>query len=271
MTKRSDFWIFSDIDGTLVEAPNPIPRRNLEALRRFTMEGGHFAVATGRPVESALQYVTELPVNAPCVIYNGAAIYDFSEKKLVYAKRLPETWRRYVEIIMRAFPDAGITLMSESLYLSVARWDVIQRYIVDADHVLPEKGSCQDAAGPLIKLIVVVEAGRIPALSKFLSDQGWPDVGLSQSSPNFIELLPKGADKGSGLREYSRIYGVPMERIVGIGDYYNDEAMLKTVGLPVTVENAPEDVKILCRYVTGPCMNGALADLVEYLEKISDS
>ena len=80
--KLSSLWIFSDIDGTMVEAPNPIPRRNLEALQRFTENGGHFAISTGRTVEAALQYANDLPVNVPSIIFNGGAIYDFAKKKM---------------------------------------------------------------------------------------------------------------------------------------------------------------------------------------------
>ena len=79
--KLSSLWIFSDIDGTMVEAPNPIPRRNLEALQRFTENGGHFAISTGRTVEAALQYANDLPVNVPSIIFNGGAIYDFCKKE----------------------------------------------------------------------------------------------------------------------------------------------------------------------------------------------
>lgn len=269
MTKNlKDLWIFSDIDGTIVEAPNPIPPRNLEALRRFTERGGHFAVATGRSVDSALQYVKLLPINVPCIIFNGGVIYDFARRKLHYAQYLAETWRGYVSQIHRAFPHAGITALNDRYYVSVANRGPVDRYLVKVDGVSPADARMDDVREPLIKAIVVVDEADVPPVLAFMEAQHWPDVDLVRSSPQFIELLPRDVNKGSGLREYSRLFGLPMENIIAIGDYYNDETMLRTAGFPVAVAGAPEEIKRLCHHVTGNCMDGALADLVEYLEGI---
>ena len=51
------------------------------------------------------------------------------------------------------------------------------------------------------------------------------------------------ADKGSAIRQLGRILSIPMENIMAIGDNYNDVTMLHTVGMPVLMENAAEDLK----------------------------
>lgn len=266
MTRLSDLWIFSDIDGTIVEAPNPIPPRNLEALRRFISAGGHFAVATGRSVASAMQYIPKLPINAPCVIFNGAAIYDFAAENLLYAKYLPDSWRGYLTEIRSKFPQAGITVLNDRLYASVGAWPYVEKYLVDADHVIPVERSIDELEEPCIKAILVVPEAEIPGMQAYLRERAWPDVSMVRSSPYFVELLPQNCDKGTGLIEYGRLKGIPIENMIAIGDYYNDEAMLRAAGFPVTVAGAPEEIKNLCRHVVGNCMDGALADLVEYLE-----
>lgn len=264
----SSLWIFSDIDGTMVEAPNPIPRRNLEALQRFTENGGHFAISTGRTVEAALQYANDLPVNVPCIIFNGGAIYDFSKKKMLYAKYLSKTWRDYAKMVLKHFPDVGITLMGEGIYIAAANYSYVKRYLANVDHVIPVHGTIDGTVGELIKIIFVAEEKDTSALAEFLSKIASHEMVVSRSSPNFVELLPFGVDKGSCLQKYSNLFQIPMENMIAIGDYFNDEAMLRTAGYPVTVAGAPEELKTLCRYVTGPCMEGALADLVIHLESL---
>ncbi|RKJ58218.1 HAD family phosphatase [bacterium 1XD42-1] len=266
--KLSSLWIFSDIDGTMVEAPNPIPRRNLEALQRFTENGGHFAISTGRTVEAALQYANDLPVNVPSIIFNGGAIYDFAKKKMLYAKYLSRTWRDYTKAVLEHFPDVGITLMGEGLYIAAGNYASVKKYLVDIDHVVPVQGTIDGTPGELIKIIFVAEEKDTPALAKFLSQIASREMVVSRSSPNFVELLPFEVDKGTCLKEYSRLFQIPMENMIAIGDYFNDEAMLRTAGYPVTVAGAPEELKSLCHYVTGPCMEGALADLVIHLESL---
>ena len=46
--------------------------------------------------------------------------------------------------------------------------------------------------------------------------------------------------------------------------------LLKAAGFAVTVAEAPQEIKALCDLVVGPCMDGAVADLIEYLEERYD-
>ena len=59
-TKASDILLVSDMDGTLINAPDPICARNLEAIHRFSQLGGHFSVATGRLIDISRRYVTAI-------------------------------------------------------------------------------------------------------------------------------------------------------------------------------------------------------------------
>jgi hydroxymethylpyrimidine pyrophosphatase-like HAD family hydrolase len=45
--------------------------------------------------------------------------------------------------------------------------------------------------------------------------------------------------------------------------------MLQNADFPVAVENAPDDVKALAKYITTSNNNGAIADLIRYLEEIN--
>ncbi len=45
-------------------------------------EGGRFAIATGRALAAFLRYADEVPMNAPGVVCNGAALYDFAKRRI---------------------------------------------------------------------------------------------------------------------------------------------------------------------------------------------
>ena len=79
----------SDFDNTLIyteealrsgAAVPPLSPRNREALEWFMAEGGRFTVATGRALAAFANYAGGVPMNAPSVVCNGAAIYDFQNK-----------------------------------------------------------------------------------------------------------------------------------------------------------------------------------------------
>ena len=80
----------SDFDNTLiyteealrsgVAVPELSPE-NRAALEYFMAEGGRFTVATGRALAAFLRYAGSIPMNAPAVVCNGAALYDFEKQE----------------------------------------------------------------------------------------------------------------------------------------------------------------------------------------------
>ena len=86
MGKFTGVLLASDFDNTLIYTEEalrtgapvpPLPERNREALVYFMAQGGRFAVSTGRALAAFLKYAELVPMNAPGVVCNGAALYDF--------------------------------------------------------------------------------------------------------------------------------------------------------------------------------------------------
>ena len=99
MGKFDGVLLASDFDNTLIyteaalRSGEPVPDlspRNREALEYFMGRGGRFAVATGRALAAFRHYADKVPVNAPCVVCNGAAIYDFAKQEY----RITRCWMR---------------------------------------------------------------------------------------------------------------------------------------------------------------------------------
>lgn len=267
MTKLSELLLVSDIDGTLMNFPAPIPARNLEALRRFTAAGGRFAVATGRSAASARPYVEQLSVNAPCILYNGCTIYDFFSEKVLYTRYLPESYPQYVRVLMREFPKAGLALMRERKIIALSGLSYVREYLGRENMPIIEQ-PLSEARGPFLKAILAMPPEQqIAKAEAFGNAQGWEEVRFFRSGRPFVEMLPAATGKGSALTELARILDIPPARTVAMGDYYNDIGMLKAAGFAATTVEAPDAVRYLCRGIYGRCDDGALADLVEDLER----
>lgn len=265
--KLSDLIITSDIDGTLLHAPAPIPERNIKAITHFTQKGGRFAIASGRAIESARQYVQQLPVNCPCIVFNGCGIYDYSSEKLLFTHFLAGSALEHVRIICKKFPEIGAIMLSERTMYSVSSPYFVEKFLgmENQPFVASAIGDIKEV---LFKVIFAMEAETVFAVEQFANAQGWNDVSFVRSSTNYLEMLPLGCNKGTGLIHLTQVMGVSMEQIVSIGDYYNDFEMLKATGYPVTVEEAPDEIKRICKLVVGRCSDGAVADLIEHLEAI---
>ena len=103
MGKFSDVFFASDFDHTLTGTDNVLRQKNLDAIRYFMSEGGIFTVASGRSIPLFRKRAALVPTNAPCILYNGAACYDYPGGKLLYAH--PRT--DFAMEIVRAVQDCG--------------------------------------------------------------------------------------------------------------------------------------------------------------------
>lgn len=266
--KLSDLILLSDIDGTLMNAPAPIPPQNITALERFINEGGRFGLATGRAIESARAYQRQLPVNAPCILFNGGGIYDYQKEKLLFVQQLPDSYKAYIRIVTNKFPEIGVALFPPiPNTISVAKFMYTEKYL-GVEHIPFLHYALDDVTQPCMKCIFVAPDEWINEVISFIDAQEWPDVTFVQSSENFYEMLPLGVTKGTGLEKLAELTGKPLAHFVAIGDFYNDEKMLQTAGYAATVADAPEDIQKICDVVVCDCMHGALAQLVEHLERV---
>ena len=82
MGKFENIVIASDIDGTFLGSGSKTIPRNLEKIKYFCDNGGHFTFATGRlPIfmRKSLPYTKDV-VNMPVVTGNGTCLYDFQKE-----------------------------------------------------------------------------------------------------------------------------------------------------------------------------------------------
>ena len=71
MSKFKNIYIASDIDGTFLWDCGYVNPKNIEAVKYFTENGGHFAFSTGRnrfDTERVLPYWREI-CNMPCIFF----------------------------------------------------------------------------------------------------------------------------------------------------------------------------------------------------------
>ena len=74
---------------------------------------------------------------------------------------------------------------------------------------------------------------------KDLKDSYW----LGLTTPKWLELMPLGITKGSGLQALTELLHIPMANVMAFGDGENDIEMLQAVGCGVAMGNASDDVK----------------------------
>jgi Cof subfamily protein (haloacid dehalogenase superfamily) len=269
--KISDFLIMSDVDGTLLPfGAHSVPERNLAALRRFTNNGGRFGIATGRAKSSTEPFVKSLPVNAPCVVYNGGGLYDFEKQEFLMQIHLPEKIKEDIARLKDALPFVPLVIVCRDDYLHVNPETTPEIFSIDHKRQFTKVTLDEIAAEPWHKAVFLVSADDSRAFDEYMAEQRYEGTRLVRTTNTLVELLPENSNKGAAIKRLVELGYVRQERVAAIGDYYNDTEMIAYAGIGAAVGEAPDDIKAIAEFVAGPCAGGAVADLVEYLEQISD-
>jgi Cof subfamily protein (haloacid dehalogenase superfamily) len=255
--------LVTDLDGTLVTDRGVIPERNLEAIERFIGRGGRLAFATGRSVLGTERFTAKVPINTPSIVYNGGGIYDFKTKTLLWSRYLPQGYISLVRAVKERFPDVGIEIYTGGGVHYLHKNEHTKAHIallgIDAT----------DSSLDLLqsnKVLFCGDAGRLLEVSACLEQMPHSGCDFVFSSPIYFEILPEGITKGAAVAELAVMTGITPDRIMSIGDYYNDVAMLQASAVGAVPAGAPEDIRAIADLVVGPCENGAVADFIEYLE-----
>ncbi len=268
MAKRiSDFLLVTDLDQTLLDGENGIPKRNLLAIERFRNAGGRFTIATGRSIESARKVIEGLGIDTPAVVNNGSVVYDYKTEQILAQHQLPNSIKQITYDLLERFPSVGGEAFS-------GRDVYILQYNDQIDlHVEVEGFPIIEAlrGTPTSDWTKVLFAGTpevILQMSKYAATLQTVDAQFVMSAPIYLEILPKSANKGTGLAHLAKIMGIERKNTAAIGDFYNDAEMIREAGIGAFVENAPDDLKRTADIVVGHCKDGAVADLIEYIETL---
>ncbi len=245
----SSWFLLSDLDGTLINSSDSVSDENKEAVRVFTENGGRFGIATGRTQFTLSSFTQGLSINAPCVLYNGAGVFDLHSGKWISQQRLnKKAALPIIDMALARFPLAVVELFTPDMLniLSAGKTDD-PKIISDGmphKYTTAEELASQDWLKVLFNAPAEYLAGPAEAA---LECETAKYFELFYSGDTYFEILHKGASKGSGLRSIARRPEFKGMRFAAIGDHDNDSYMLKEADLGIAVANASP----LCRSAAG--------------------
>lgn len=259
--------LVSDLDGTLIGENFVVPQRNLDAIVRFQEAGGSFAIATGRSIRSGARYAALTHPKGPCICLNGTILYDYLQERMLWNCSLEQTSAAgYIQTLYDQFPTAGIEYFCQETIHILRRNAYVTEHL-NHEHVSWQDGPPIDPTQPWYKALFADDADKKDAMEAFTHTFLHPGVRFVSSSENYLEMLPEQASKGKALMRAAEFAGFCMQNVYAIGDYYNDVELLDAAGVAVVPENAPDDLKERADLVVGHCYHGAVADLIEEIER----
>ncbi len=258
--------LLTDMDGTLIQSPDPITEENIKAIDKFIEHGGKFAIATGRSPVNAFRFLSDINLNAPSILFNGGMIYDRDSKEVVREHFMPTESTKYIEEISKEFPDLGIEIIDGAKSYRTADNDIIkgreEREQLNYIDIAIDKVNFN-----FHKSILGYAPEKMQKLTEYVKGRlsNYSGVNFVNSSAFYLEVLPKGVDKGSALIELSEVLKIKRENVFAIGDFHNDIEMLNEAAISAAPSTAHPDILGIVDVVVGDHKKHAVADFINYL------
>lgn len=236
--------LFSDFDGTLIEHNQTITPRNLEMLETLHQQGHLIVVCTGRNIKEfqAGLEICAVPFDY-AVLNNGGHIINRHYETL-YEKVIDKT--------------IGIDILNHT-----TQYKGLWSYFCDGeetygykdgytyDHTLGNKkvdkdfmALYQEARSFQIIAFNQDDEGLYDTLHCFdYIRQHYSDQVEVYLNTYYVDVVPKGCSKGTGMQELLNLIDENIEKVYAIGDSYNDLSMIEEADYGYTFKHADEDIK----------------------------
>lgn len=248
-------WIICDIDGTLLNSKKELSEITRTSLIKLQESGVKVVISTGRSYKTVLDLALKLQLDlygGLISCFNGGIIYDVRKKMIISAKLL-----QYEEICQ----IYDYCIRNDLNYLIYGKEDV---YVNKLDEIsAPGYFGKFGNAHQSLNYIVAKTKEELPkeaykfsfpekdheTLMKKLSKEPL-NFNAFLTLPNWIEIAPKGVNKGYGVKIIASMLGLDLKEAYSFGDGENDVSMFEVTKYSIAMANALNSIKLKAKEVT---------------------
>ncbi len=262
-------WIFfTDLDDTLLNRRKEVSPENREALEELLRRGHLLVISTGRASASALRLARDLALDRPgcyAMCFNGAQILRLEDHALLTGQILSA---EVIDACCRLAKDFGMHIQAyDTEDVVVLRDDEeIRSYAALQSltyRVEPDLAAALPQGTPKMLCIDLQDRSRLEAFRQLVSSSLPDQVDVYLSARNYLEIVPKGVNKGTAVLSMCENLGIPSAHTIAAGDQENDLTMLQTAAVGCAMANAIPPVKAAADYVTeNDCDHSGVAELL---------
>lgn len=267
MKRFEGLILCSDVDGTLIDETNRVPKENIEAIAYFQAHGGKFMLATGRVPEAVIPILDGIHPDLPGICHNGCSIYDFNEKKYVATTELSRSAVVPALEILKLFPESGAEIMTvDGIYIPKPNF-ATERHITFEKITAKSAESFESVSAVWLKILFAQDPEETTKMQDAMKNSPYrKDFTLVRTHQYYYEIFNKNASKGNALKQFCSMYNLDAENLYAIGDNDNDVEMLKIAGTSAAVASAAPSAKEAADMVmTKTNEEGAVAEFISKL------
>ena len=276
-----------DLDGTLTDDKKNITPHTLEVLMQVQRQvreneygnphapqGVRVVLASGRPPYGMRPLARQLHMEqygGIILCYNGGHVEDCATGEVYVERQLPEG---ILPMLHRFQQESGMTLMTyyeDKIYTEhpADEYVGISAYN-NKMQVVGVKNFITDTPRPLNKCLMVGPHDKQVVWEKKIQEATSDQLYVCHSTPYFIEILPKGIDKGPSLVSLCQRLGISSSEMMTFGDSNNDKQMIQLAGIGVAMGNADDDIKQVADFITLDNNSDGVAYALKHFGLIQD-
>ena len=260
-----------DMDGTLLNGKKHIDKVQKEAIHEAIEAGIKIVLCTGRPLYGILPFyeelgLSELDSEGYVILNNGCSIHKTKDWELIDQVNFTSDDIDYLYKFSEGY-DINFTLVNDYYYFNIDDKKPTDELITDAEFVFSDitNISLKEAKNGKHKIIKIMFLGNPNIMANFQKENESilkNKYSSVLSQPYIYEILPKGNNKGTGLKKLAKKLGIKQEEIMAIGDGNNDIEMFEYANYSVAMENGTKPARKAAKYQTDSNENNGVAKAI---------
>lgn len=263
----------TDLDGTLLRPDQTLSPFTIDVVTKAIEDETIVTFATARGYFSAMKVVADIPWKHPVILYNGAMIYDGTNRTVIDGYWLDREISNDIIRIGRKFRLTPFYFSLDEAHQERVLHETLRREGETAfyhsrsnDPRFREVPNLECPAG--YRTLALTYIGLLDELEPIRQEVNelFGDVVHAHVMPDyyirnhyFLEFSHANANKRDGLRLWCSHMGIRHEDTVVFGDHLNDLGLFEAGGTRVAVQNAHERIQELADVIVDSNQNDGVA------------
>ena len=258
-----------DVDGTLVGSDKQISENTRRAIIEAQKRGKTVAIASGRSIAGIRKTAANISLEqygGYVIAYNGTTVVNCKTGECIYNQMVPQ---EMVKPVYEAAKKAGVGIVvyndnTKEMVSGNGLNEYIKADAMACDVTINEAHDFVKAINfPFNKFLLSGAPAYMAEVEKIMDKEFGDRMNVFRSDPFYVELLPRYVDKGVAVEKLVKHLEIPREKVICIGDSYNDMPMLRFAGMGVAMGNAQKEVKEMADYVTASNDEDGIVNVID--------